>query len=110
AKLSTTVAEATKCFVLHLFESTSDLLKKRRDETLRWLHIEAGKSGLLGVWPRELLEILFRELSATFESASLSEPKNTKRILSRVFHPDKHPTGSTVEKQFWHEMFVALQI
>lgn len=105
-----TAPEVTAKFVTHLFRSLSRVLKKRREVVLEWLNKTAAECGFLAVWPRNLVEMLLHELCATFQSLSASEPSNVKRILSRVFHPDKHPHAGPTERQFWHELFVALQI
>jgi len=105
----TAALEATRRFVSDLVGSMEDILRRRRDEVLKWLRVTAEKCGFLTAWPREFVEMLLRELSATFESYSSSEPTSVKKALSKVFHPDKHPHAGPTEKQFWHEMFVALQ-
>lgn len=104
-----TAPEATRAFVAHVLRSIGEFLRKSRDQVLELLHAAAEKSGFLKAWPRELLEILFRDLSATFEGASLEDPKKAKRFLAHVFHPDKHPTAVAEEKRFWHELFIALE-
>jgi Helicase conserved C-terminal domain len=109
AKVGATAAEATRGFVVQLLDSISAFLRKNRDQILKSLQMAAEKTGFLKAWPRELLEILFRDLAATLETAAFSEPQKAKKFLAYVFHPDKHPTATAVEKDFWHELFVALE-
>jgi hypothetical protein len=99
----------TRNFVAGLLQSMAQFLGKRRNQILELLHSAAERTGFRRAWPRELLEILFRDLSATLETASPSEQQKVKKLLARVFHPDKHPTAVALEKAFWHELFVALE-
>jgi hypothetical protein len=73
----------------------------------------AQQVGFVRLWPNELIRVLIFDLAATIKQTPPSREITTKMIkreFAKVLHPDKHPNAVGTEKQFWQELFVALEI
>jgi hypothetical protein len=104
---------ATNRFVDSLIDGVDRLRRFRPEDMVRWMGNVAGQSNFSNVWPADLVGILLPKLIAAL--AGLCGRKDVtlavvKRELSKVLHPDKHHNAVGIEKQFWHELFVALQM
>lgn len=106
-------SSVTGKFISEVLHRVSGLLRKRLPEIDGAFEEAAERIGLFRVWPRELVRVLLLELSATIERLATSQKTGgdaIKRELAKVLHPDKHPSAFGIEKQFWHELFVALEM
>jgi hypothetical protein len=101
----------TQSFVRSLAEGIEMFRGEQIDQLVESLSDMAKHTGFLNVWPTELVRSLLFQLSETivhFGKQKGITAKSIRRQMSKVFHPDKHLDATGVEKQFWHELFVAL--
>jgi len=100
----------TKAFVKRLLEIIRQSHNLHPDDVIQHLNMAARESGFVGVWPRHLVDIVIRELAVTVAMKAKGKMGKLKRFLACVFHPDRYPGAIGLEKQFWHELFVAIEI
>jgi hypothetical protein len=103
----------TKEFVTTIVNRIGSLLKQKTSQINKALDEIAQQIGFLRVWPNELVRTLLFEVAATIECLPPVREITTKAIkreFAKVLHPDKHPNAVGIEKQFWHELFIALEI
>jgi len=104
----------TSAFLGSVLNNFQAFMKLHADQIAKTLIELAENVGFLQTWPHELVRLLISELGVTIESLAASgtvdNQDRIKKVLAKVFHPDKHPSALGVEKQFWHELFIGLKI
>lgn len=104
-------SKATRNFIRSVEEGIDASRKQQVDTIVQSLSDIAERTGFSHAWPTELVKSLLFQLSEAIVYFGKQKQITAKKIwrqLSRVLHPDMHPRASGVEKQFWHELFVAL--
>ncbi len=100
----------TETFVERLLEAIVHLTE-REWRGMRELRSLAENTGFMKVWPENLVRLVLFQIDATVKQ--LLQAKRTsfhdiQKAFAKILHPDKHPNANVTEKQFWHELFVAL--
>jgi len=101
---------STASFVDALMQSIDAFRREKKEVVVRALGEIADRTGFADVWPSSLVKSLLFQLGeaiAYLSRQDVVKERKIKKELSKVLHPDMHPTAKGEEKKFWHELFVA---
>lgn len=104
---------ATRNFVVNVIAHIDRFRKETAEEINGFLRQTAAEVGFSTAWPCELAEMLFLALGVTIVSLRTRKDvsrKNIKNELAKILHPDKHAEAVGVEKDFWHELSVNINL
>ena len=100
----------TKTFVERLLQGIVHGTEKEWGN-MREMWSLSEQTGFISVWPENLVRLLLFQVEATIKQLVQTKKtslRDVQRAFAKILHPDKHPNTNVSEKQFWHELFIAL--
>jgi len=104
---------ATKKFVSRLVKSMTSFRREQTDSIAVSLQQIADDTSFSKAWPADMVTTFLSALASTLKKLINDNRLTIKACrvqLVQLVHPDKHAQVVGVEKDFWHELMINLNV